>query len=92
MYVFVLPPLSSLCRGGRVWALSSACKTDQDDFTDWMSFQNSNLVEKISPSSKLILEITALSSLHDICKKYNESIVIIKSIVVVNPLIINLGI
>ena len=42
MYAFVLPPLLFLCRGGIVWALSSACKTDQVDFTDWMSFLNSS--------------------------------------------------
>ena len=33
-------------------ALSSACKTDQADFTYWMSFLQFNLMEEISPTTE----------------------------------------
>ena len=33
-------------------ALSSACKIDRADFTDWMSFLTSNLTEEISPNTE----------------------------------------
>ena len=35
-----------------MWALNSACKTDQSDFTEWMSFPPSNLMEKISANTE----------------------------------------
>ena len=35
-------------RGGRQGALSSATKTDQADFTDWMSFLSYSLMKDIS--------------------------------------------
>ena len=47
VYVFALRPLLFLYRGGRSRALSSACKSDQVDFTDWMSFLTPNLMEEI---------------------------------------------
>ena len=31
-------------------ALSSECKIDQADFTQWVSFPSSNLMEEISPN------------------------------------------
>ena len=40
-------------RVGRTEALSSACKTDQADFTDWMSFLTSNLIKEINPTEVL---------------------------------------
>ena len=49
--VFVLRPVLLSYRGGRTQALSSAWKSDQGDFTDWMSFLTSNPMEKISPNS-----------------------------------------
>ena len=50
--VFVSRPLLFPYRGGRMQALSIACKTDQDEFTDWMSILPSNLMEEISPDAK----------------------------------------
>ena len=38
----------------RTLALSSACKTDQADFADLMSFLPSNLLEKISPNTEAL--------------------------------------
>ena len=40
-------------RGGRTEALSSACKIDQADFTDWMSFLTSNFIKEINPAETL---------------------------------------
>ena len=37
-----------LYKGGRTRALRYACKTDQDDFADWIYFLPSNLMEKTS--------------------------------------------
>ena len=39
---------------GRTWAFSSECKTDQSDFTDWMNFLLSNLMEEISPNPEAL--------------------------------------
>ena len=49
--VFVLRPVLLSYRGDRTRAISSACKSDQADFTDWMSFLTSNPMEGISPNS-----------------------------------------
>ena len=49
--VFVLRLLLFPYRGGRTRALSSAYKSDQVDFTDWMSFLTSNLMEEIGPNT-----------------------------------------
>ena len=52
--VFVLNPLIFPYRGNRTWALSSACKTDQGDFTDWMPFLPSNLMKKVSSNTEAL--------------------------------------
>ena len=41
-------------RGGQTHALNSTCKTDQDYFAYWMSFESSNLMEEISPNLKAL--------------------------------------
>ena len=51
MCVFYVPYYSSI-KGAR--DLSSACETDRADFTDWMSFLPSNLVEKISSNKDVL--------------------------------------
>ena len=51
LFVFVCVCFASFIiayRGCRMWALSSSCKTDQGDFTDWVFFLPSNLVEEIN--------------------------------------------
>ena len=48
VYVFVLCPLLFPYREGRTRALSSACKTNRADSTDWMPFLPSNFIEEIS--------------------------------------------
>ena len=40
-----------------MWALSSACKTDQTDFIDRMSFLPSNLIEEISTDTEPLAQI-----------------------------------
>ena len=52
--VFVLRPLLFPNIEGRARALSSACKTDQDDFTDMVSFLTSYLIEEISPNTQAL--------------------------------------
>ena len=47
-------PLLLPSRGGRTWALNSECKIDQAEFTGWMSFLLSNLLEEISPKYPFI--------------------------------------
>ena len=47
--MFLLGPLLFPSKRGRTRVLSSECKTDQADFSDWMSFLQSNLMEEISP-------------------------------------------
>ena len=39
-------------------ALRSACKTDQADFTDWMSFLTSNLIKEINSTEALSKNIS----------------------------------
>ena len=46
---FIIP-----CRGGWMRTLSSARKTDQANFTDWMSILPSNLTEEISPNTEAL--------------------------------------
>ena len=41
-------------RGGRKLALISVWKTDQADFTDWISFLPSNLMEEISSNTEAL--------------------------------------
>ena len=48
--VFVLRPLLFPQRGRRTQALSSGCKTDRADFTDWMLYLTSNFIEQTSPN------------------------------------------
>ena len=50
-HVFDLRPLLFPYRGGKMRALSCACKTDQAGFTDRMFFLPSNLMEEISPNT-----------------------------------------
>ena len=51
-FTFFIIPLPS--RGGGIQALSSACKTAQTDFTDWMPFLPSNLMEEISSNTEAL--------------------------------------
>ena len=44
-------PLRRRCR---TQALNSLCKTDPSDFTDWMSFLSSNLMEEIRPKTEAL--------------------------------------
>ena len=46
----LLCPILFPYRGSKIWGLSCERKTDQADFTDWMSFLLSNLMEEISPN------------------------------------------
>ena len=41
-------------RGGMARVLSSACKDDRADFTDWMSFLQSNVINEISPNTEAL--------------------------------------
>ena len=41
-------------------ALSSVCKTDRANFTDWMPFLPSNIMEQISPNT-VALSVSTLS-------------------------------
>ena len=43
-----------LTRRGRTWILSSDCKTDQADFTDWMSFLTCDPMEEIPPNPEAL--------------------------------------
>ena len=52
--VFVLRLLLLPSREGRTLALRSECKIDQADFTDWMSFLPSDLIEEISQDSDVL--------------------------------------
>ena len=52
MCVFVLRPLLLLYKWRRRWASSCEYKTNQAEFTDWMSFLLVNLMEEISPNTK----------------------------------------
>ena len=55
--VFDLYPLLFPYRRGRTQTSSSACKTDQADFIDWMVLLPSNIMEDINPSRKLSPQI-----------------------------------
>ena len=50
----LLYPLLFSSRECRKWALSSECKTDQNDLTDWMYFLLSNLMEETNPNAKVL--------------------------------------
>ena len=56
--VFVLHPLLLPYKGGRSGALNSACKTGQADFTDWMYFLPSSLMEEISHKLEAVVTNT----------------------------------
>ena len=62
--VLVLRLLLSPYRGDRMQALSSTCKTDQADFTDWMSFLTSNLMEEISVNTEPLISMEKLQKQH----------------------------
>ena len=49
--LFIVRPLFFPYKRGRTRILRYACKTDQDDFTHWIYFWPSNLMEEISPIS-----------------------------------------
>ena len=70
MCVFDLHPLFP-SSGGRTRALSSDCKIDQSDLTDWMSFPQSNPMEKIN-SNLESLSANGLLSAWDRCKDKND--------------------
>ena len=64
-YVAILFVLHSLVfphGGGRTQALSATCKTDRADFTNWMSFLPSNVIEEISLTQALSTNTLSLSS------------------------------
>lgn len=71
--MFVLHHLLFPFRGGKTRALNSECKADQDNFTDWMSFLPSNLVEEITPNPKALSKST-LSEKKTEKKKYDLGI------------------
>ena len=50
----VLHSLLLPSREGRAQAISSECKINQSDCTDWISFLSSNLMEEISPNSEAL--------------------------------------
>ena len=52
--LFVQRPLLFPYNGGRMRVLSSISKADQADFTDWMSFLPSNLMEEINSNTKAL--------------------------------------
>ena len=52
--VFTLRPFLFPYGEVKTQYLSSARKTDQADFTDWMSFLPFNFMEKISPKQKYL--------------------------------------
>ena len=56
MFVFVLHPLLFLYKKGRARALISECETNQGDFTIWIYFLPSNLIEEISPNTEGLSE------------------------------------
>ena len=55
--VFVLHLLLPY-RGSGTRALRSACKTDQADITDWISFLPSKLMEEISSNTEALIANT----------------------------------
>ena len=59
MFVFVLHPLLFLYKKGRARALISGCETNQGDFTIWIYFLPSNLIEEISPNTEGLSENTS---------------------------------
>ena len=52
--LFVLRPLLFSYRGGSTRALNSECKTDQTNFTEWMPFLRSSLMEEISSNKEAL--------------------------------------
>ena len=52
----VLRPLLFPSLGDRIWALTSDCKIDQSDFTDWICFLRSSLTEGISSNLEALNE------------------------------------
>ena len=50
-------------------ALTSAYKTDQADFTDWISFVPSNLTEEISPNKEASTQIPKVFHQHEKSEK-----------------------
>ena len=49
--LFNLRPLIFPSRGGKTRDLSSGCKIDQVDFTDWITFLSSILIENLNQES-----------------------------------------
>ena len=66
MCVFVLRPSlfpsASRGDGGRARALSFECKTNQFDFTDWMSSFPYNLMVEISTNPEVLNAVTYILS------------------------------
>ena len=52
--MFVLRSLLFPYKGARASTLSSECKIDQADFTDWITFLLSNLLEEICPNPEAL--------------------------------------
>lgn len=58
-----------LSRGIGTWALSYECETEQADFTDWMCFLSSNLVEEIISNPEALSANTKAFNQHTVAKK-----------------------
>lgn len=54
MRVFVLPTCVFPSRGSRMQGLSYECKIDQANFTYWMSFLSSNLLQEINRNPEIL--------------------------------------
>ena len=54
LFDFMLCLLSFPPKGGRMLVLSSKYNIEQANFTDWIFFQPSNLIEEISPHPKAL--------------------------------------
>lgn len=52
--MFVVCPLFFPSGGNKISALTSKCKIDRSDFTDWMAFQPSNIMKEITPYPEVV--------------------------------------
>ena len=63
--VFILIPLLFRYRRGRMRVLSSACKTGEADFADWMSLLPSNLMRQSALTQKPSVQIPKVFHQHE---------------------------
>ena len=61
-------PLLFCTKRGKMWVLSSECKIDQTDFTNWVSFLPSNLMEEIRPN----LDVHSVNTFLKLCFSTEE--------------------